>query len=74
MMSDYDNAQGAPRPTKPDGTPRLIAGDADLAGGNQVAKWNRNSTTHTPGPLTPSAVAQNGSKPAKSGGAHTTKR
>ena len=35
------------RPTKPDGNPRLIAGDAYLAGVDQVPKWDRSSTTHT---------------------------
>ena len=44
--------------------PQLAAGDVDHAGGDQVLKWNRNSTTHTLGPPTPSAVVQNGGEPA----------
>ena len=33
-----------------------------------MPKWNRNSSAHTPGPLTPSAVVHNGSEPTRGGG------
>ena len=49
--------------------PRLTASDSGHSGANQEHHWDRNSTAHTPGPLTPSAVAQNGGDPARGGGA-----
>ena len=55
----------------PDGVPELAAGDVDLAGANQGQLRVRNSNAHPLGPLTPSAVAQNGGGPARGGGANT---